>query len=256
MKKLSIAVVIIALLASCKAKQAVVAESAATGSLSAQKIIEGHYAAKRDFKTVAIKASAAYEDARQSQNVSAEVRIKNKEKILVIIRVLGITMAKALITPTQVRYYEKINGTYFEGDYAKLSRWLGTDLDYHKAQNLLMGEAMDDLTKGTYAVVVENGVFKLTDNTNGTKKAFSFEAGNFLVKGQEISQPAQQRSIEVDYPAHREYPAMFLPASIRIDALNKKAKISIDIDYQNATFDENLTFPYSVPDGYEKIDMD
>jgi hypothetical protein len=40
-------------------------------------------------------------------------------------------MAKASITPTSVSYYEKIKGTYFEGDFSALSQWLGTDLDYY-----------------------------------------------------------------------------------------------------------------------------
>jgi hypothetical protein len=48
-------------------------------------------------------------------------------------------MAKASITPTSVSYYEKIKGTYFEGDFSALSQWLGTDLDYNKIQNMLLG---------------------------------------------------------------------------------------------------------------------
>jgi hypothetical protein len=47
-------------------------------------------------------------------------------------------MAKASITPTSVSYY----GTYFEGDFSALSQWLGTDLDYNKIQNMLLGEPL------------------------------------------------------------------------------------------------------------------
>jgi hypothetical protein len=35
----------------------------------------------------------------------------------------------------------------FEGDFSALSQWLGTDLDYNKIQNLLVGEALDDLRR-------------------------------------------------------------------------------------------------------------
>jgi hypothetical protein len=38
--------------------------------------------------------------------------------------------------------HEKINNSYFEGDFSSLSQWLGTDLDYSKIQNLLLGQAM------------------------------------------------------------------------------------------------------------------
>ena len=46
-------------------------------------------------------------------------------------------MAKALITPTKVSYYEKINNTYFEGDFSLLSNWLGTDLDFQKSSKFI-----------------------------------------------------------------------------------------------------------------------
>jgi hypothetical protein len=80
---------------------------------------------------------------------------------LVSIRFLGITMAKTLITPNKVKYYEKINGKYFEGDFTTLSRWLGTELDYQKVQNLLLGQSIDDLSKGKYVAVIENTLYKL-----------------------------------------------------------------------------------------------
>ena len=101
-----IAIVIAVLFVSCKSK-AVLAEGKAGDVVESDRIIASHYANKKDFKTLYIKSSARYEDAKQTQNVSAEIRIKKDEKILVSIRFLGITMAKALITPTQVKYYEQ-----------------------------------------------------------------------------------------------------------------------------------------------------
>ena len=126
-----LSLVIIFLMISCKTK-AVLAESSATSIIASDKIIENHYNNKFDFSTVYIKAGARYEDDRNSQSLTAEIKIKKDEKILVSIRFLGITMAKALITPTSVQYYEKIGGKYFEGDYASLSQWLGTDLDFNR----------------------------------------------------------------------------------------------------------------------------
>ena len=71
-------------------------------------------------------------------------------------------MAKAMITPTKVSYYEKINNTYFEGDFSMLSNWLGTDLDFNKVQNLFLGKAIDDLTKDKWVSEVVEKMFKLS----------------------------------------------------------------------------------------------
>jgi len=130
-------VLAIIFLSSCKSKAVLVNSKSPTNTdtiVTSEKIIRNHYNNKIDFSTLYIRASAKYKQEEDSQSVSAEVKIKKDAQILVSIRVLGITMAKALITPLEVKYYEKINGTYFEGDYQSLSQWLGTDLDYTKIQ--------------------------------------------------------------------------------------------------------------------------
>ena len=49
---------------------------------------------------------------------------------------------------------------------------------------------------------------------------------------------------------------MILPLSLAIDARQKENKTNINIEYKNVTFNEDLSFPYSVPEGYERIYMD
>ncbi|MGL2962691.1 DUF4292 domain-containing protein [Flavobacterium sp. RSB2_4_14] len=247
------------LLISCKSK-AVLADAKdsknATNNekmMSSDKIIQNHYNNKNEFSTLYIRSNAKYKDVNQSQNVSAEIKIKKDEKILVSIRFLGITMAKALITPNQVKYYEKMNGTYFEGDYQSLSQWLGTDLDFKKVQNMLLGEPIDDMTKGNYTTVSIDKFYKLNNVEDNTEKSFSFETEKYLLKQQQIVQAEKQRMFEVNYSNFQDFTSAFLPSSLFINAVQKKGKTEISIDYNSITFNEELSFPYSVPDGYDRI---
>jgi len=255
-KHLVLLFAITALLSSCKTKQAAakVAEGTADEDRGSKEIITGHYKNPSNFKTLLIKADASYKDKKQSQNVSAEIRIKKDETILVSVRFLGITMAKALITPKEVSYYEKIGSTYFRGDYVALSRWLGTDLDFNKVQNMLTGEALDDLTKGNYKSSIEDGKYKLIGKANGgIIKEFLFEGSNYLLKKQHVEQGGQQpRSLDIAYPAHHEYPQAIMPSGIKIEA-EQKDRVNINIEYASVKFDEALTFPFEVPEGFEQI---
>lgn len=242
------------LLTSCKAKKEVIVGGNANKEISTSKIIENHYANNKNFTTLYVKANASYKDEKQSQNVTAEIKIKKDEKILISVRFLGITMAKALITPNEVKYYDKINNDYFEGNYAGLSEWLGTDLDFQKVQNLLLGQAIDDLKKGDYKSVIEEQLYKLvTTKESKTNKTFYFESEHFLVKKEEIFQVAQDRKLLVNYPDYKEFPEAILPLKIIIEAIQKNEKTNINIDYKQFSFNEDLSFPYSVPDGYERI---
>lgn len=249
-------ILLLILLASCKSK-AILAEGNASNTLSADKIITSYDNNKIDFSTLYIKANAKYQDDKQSQNVQAEIKIKKNEKILISIRILGFTVAKALITPTSVQYYEKIGSKYFEGDYAGISQWLGTDLDFQKVQNMFLGKTLDDLHKGKYAVSILEKLYKLQSNPDAkTDKSFFFESDNFLVKRQEINQMLLDRTLQIAYPDYKKYDAMILPLSLAIDARQKESKTNIDIEYKNISFNEDLSFPYSVPEGYERIYID
>lgn len=258
MKKIIAVSFLLLSLASCKTKMAAVAEQKADGQKEATEIIEGHYKNVKNFQTAYIKSSASYEDSRGSKySMSADIKIKKDEIILISVRFLGITMAKAIITPQKVSYYEKINSKYFEGNYALLSRWLGTELNFDKVQNMLLGEAMDDLTKGSYQATIESGKYKLqAKQKGGTSKEFLFEGANYLLKQQMVAQGgAEPRSLEINYPAHKEYPKSILPGKIKIEAVQKD-KVNINIEYNTVTFDEKLSFPYDVPEGFDQIFID
>ena len=241
-----LAVVLAFLLIGCKSKQAV-ASAAAKDTAEISKIINGHYANETNFKTLNIKANAKYEDPSQSHSLNADIRIKKNEIIWINIKILGFPIAKALITPAKVSYYEKINNTYFEGDFSMLSNWLGTDLDFQKVQNLLLGKSIDDLSKGNWISGINDKLFKLSQaQTTDIYKEFYFEAANFLLKKETITQASQNRALEIQYPSYKEVERIFLPNEINIKAAQKD-KISIAIEYKNTTFNENLNYSYAIP---------
>ena len=253
--KYLLSVILLFFLIGCKSKQSV-ATAAANDNTEVSKIINGHYANEHDFKTLNIRANAKYVDEKQSQSINAEIRIKKDEIIWINIKVLGFPVAKALITPTKVSYYEKINSTYFEGDFSMLSNWLGTDLDFSKVQNLFLGKAIDDLTKGKWVSEINEKLYKLSKPSDSDiSKEFYFEAANYLLKKETISQTSQNRTLEIQYPSHKSVEKMFLPNEINIKA-SQKNNVSIDIEYKSTTFNENLSYSYSIPNDYKAIEID
>ena len=68
------------MIVSCKSKAAIL-EGNASNTLTSDKIIENHYNNKTDFSTLYIKANAKYKDEKQSQSVTAEIKIKKNEDV-------------------------------------------------------------------------------------------------------------------------------------------------------------------------------
>lgn len=256
MKKYIIIAAMSVLMISCKSKSVAVQNNTTTEVVTKKdnKAIEKHYENKLDFSTLYIKAAAKYVDEKQSQNVTAEIRIEKDKQILISVRFLGITMAKALITPSAVSYYEKINSTYYEGDFTSLSKWLGTDLDYTKVQNLLIGEAFDDLREGKYTQTIVENLFRLEEDKDANiKKAFYLDPEKYSVQKEEISQPAENRKLEINYSDAKTFNQGTIPTTLVINAVQPKGTTNINLNYNNISFNEELSFPYSVPSGYKKV---
>lgn len=257
MKKFVCLFVLTSLFVSCKAQQRAVAPVEETGVVvneTVANIISNHNAISSNFKTAYIKSDVDYKDDKQSVSLSADIRIKKDEIILVTVKMFGFTGAKALLTPTEVKYYEKMGGKFFEGDYKMLSDWLGTDLNFQKVQNLLLGKAMDNLNDGKYTATTEENSPKLEEIPNGNFiKSFLFDASNFALKRQEIKQVAPERKMIANYSNYKSSPEVLLPMELAIFAIQGEKTTSIAIENKNVSFNEELTFPYSVPSGYQQI---
>jgi hypothetical protein len=259
MKKFFTFLILVVVLASCKTKKTVVEQSVAKETVvdnMAKEIIEKHYENKVDFQMVSIRSTADYEDQKQSISIGADIRIKKDEIIWINLKFFGIPMAKALITPTRVSYYEKANGTYFDGNYSILTKMLGTDLDFQKVQNLLLGRPVDDLTKEVFIAEIVTNLFQLKLKKQADiEKLFRFETANYLLKEQFINQISKNRNVLVTYPSFTNQDNILLPTGISIIA-NQQNQVKINVEYKKITFNEALSYPYSIPDGYSQIKID
>ncbi|MFA7444420.1 MAG: DUF4292 domain-containing protein [Flavobacteriaceae bacterium] len=248
-----IALVIFTLfLTSCKSKKNL-AYSEADASLSVNRLIENYHNNKVDFQTLHIKGNAKY----GIYNPTVDIRIRRGEEILVSVRMplIGV-IAKAKITPEYVSYYQKIDGEYFEGDYEFLNHLLGTELDYQKVENLLLGKTIEALQKEEFRFSVEQNRYRLTTIYSPLKKSYFFEPDNFRLEKQFLEQPYQNRNVLIRYADYKKYDESVLPHSIMLNVENQKDKNEIRIEYKSVEFDTNISFPYQIPRGYSEIIID
>ena len=165
MKKILIFLFASVAIIGCKTKKVVAEQTITKEEIvvdnKAKEVIKKHYENQLNFQTVSIRANASYEDKNQSISIGADIRIKKDEIIWINLKFLGFPAAKALITPTRVSYFEKKDGTYFDGDYSILTKMLGTDLDFQKVQNLLLGKPIDNLTKEEFIAEIADNLFQL-----------------------------------------------------------------------------------------------
>lgn len=251
MKNLVGMFVLFVLVVSCGTKK-IVGDGTASEKMSAKNVIRQHYLNQLDFKTLAGKLKINYSDGNSEQSLSVSLRME-KDKAIWISAPFGIV--KAYITPERVSFYNKLNNEYFDGDFSYLSNLLGTELDFEKVQNLLLGQALFDLRGESYNALVSEENYELKPKTPGTlfKTLFQIEPKNFKMASQQLSQPLRKRLLVVNYKNYQKINKWILPNEIYIVAIEKDKRNTIDIEYRNIEFDEAVRFPYKIPDGYDEI---
>ena len=239
---------------SCKAKK-VVTGGAINESLNAKSIIKAHYANALDFKTIAGKMKIDYEDQHASQGFSVSLRME-KDKAIWISATLGIV--KAYITPERVSFYNRLDNTYFDGDFSYLSKLLGTDLDFEKVQSLLLGQAIQDLRVDKYETSIANENYQLQPKKAQDlfKILFQIEPKYFRISKEQLSQPEKGRLLQINYTNYQEIDKKIIPNEIAISAAMDGNESLIEIEYKNIEFDRDLKFPYDIPNGFKEITLD
>lgn len=249
--------VLIFLVSACGGTKNIKGSNTANSALSAKNIIATHEAASPDFTTMAARVQVAYEDSDRSQSITVSLRMEKDKTIWVKASVLGITLAKVLITPERVSYYETLGNSYFEGDFALLSDWLGTDIDFEKAQSIMLGQSIFRLNASTYTSSVQNNTYKLFPKQQPVNFIHSvfLNPENFKVASETLSQPNEQRLLSVRYGNYQTVENNFFPSEVVINTTEGDEKTKIDIVYKDIDLNVPISFPFTIPDGYDEIQL-
>lgn len=220
--------------------------------LAVKTIIRNHISESPQFKTLNGRLVIDYSDGSASQSVSVTLRMK-KDEVIWLSAPLGVI--KVYITPGKVSYYNKLQNEYFEGDFSFLSQILGSELDFKKLQNMLLGQTIMDLRESTYALSYTESAYQLKpENSLGWLKIFfEIEPGNFNLSAQHLAQPDNERLMEVYYKGYQKVNGQNFPEDISIVAREQNEEVKIALTLKQLELNRDLSFPYKIPNGFNPI---
>lgn len=224
---------------------------------SAKEVISAHNAAVPDFKTLAGRVQLVYETDEKLQSITVSLRMEKDKNIWIKASILGITIAKVLITPTSVSYYETIGGTYFQGDFALLGQWIGTPINFQQAQNMLLGQSIFTLNPSEYSAAVFQNKFKIQPKQQPQNFIHSLflNPDNFKVASETLSQPKDDRLLNIRYGDYQNIDGQFYPSNIMINTTEKGSATKIEINYKKIDLNVDVSFSFDIPEGYEEIQL-
>lgn len=257
LKQYIILMILLVFLAGCRGGRTVTGGAGANSALSIANIIATHQAASPKFKTMASRVQVVYQDEKKEQSITVSLRMEKDKTIWIRASLLGITLAKVLITPEQVSYYETISNTYFDGDFELLSDWLGTELDFQKTQAILLGQSIFRLDKRDYVSLIANNKYQLEPRRQPKNFIHSIllNPDNFKVYSGSLTQPNDSRELSLRYGHYQMLDGGHYPSEIFIRSSEAGSITAIDVKYKKIDLDVNVNFAFKIPEGYEEIQL-
>jgi hypothetical protein len=209
------------------------------------------------------KVSVNSDINNQTNSFSANLRIKKDSAIWISISpALGIEVARALITPDSLKFINRINGTYFKGDYKYLNELLQIEVNFKMIQAILIGNAYLHYSIEQYISDRESTELVLsTIKKRRIRREVDLEIPQILtqeiwfssvhnkIARMEMQDYRPVRKFTVNYLQFEKVDDLSMPNKLLITAQADK-QVKIDLEYSRMTINKELNLPFNIPENY------
>jgi hypothetical protein len=240
---------------SCKTrKQVIVTRKADTAKAVDNKLISKLAAVKAQqvsFNSFAAKAKTNLDINGNSNDVTLNIRIDKGKKIWVsITAILGVEVARAVITPDSILMINRLDGVYLKKPFSYVYTYASKQVNYKTLESLLVGNAVSELLNEKSDITSANGNTTLSGNLDDLVYKLVIGADNRVTQTN-LDNQAQAQSLQVANNTFIQATNRILPSQIDIASVVKDKKIHVNLHYTKVDFDQKLEYPFSIPDRYE-----
>lgn len=207
-----------------------------------------------DFHTFSGRAKAKIEMGKNIHDVTLNVRIeRNKAIWLSVTAILGVEVARVLITPDSVKILNKLQGEYIAKPFAYIYNYTNQGITFTTLQDLLMANVSSNLLR-TNNVQVASATDEFI--VVGIKDQLSYQYRineenrpfNFVL--QEVG---GTNNLEAFYGDYAKTGGYNFPQNIALNIIGGEVSLKAQLGYNRVSFNENVDMPFSVSSRYKVI---
>lgn len=239
--------------ASCKSKKNLT-DSKTIKNLSTKRVVKNHYSADFDKKTIDAKLKVNYKNNKSDVDFSVRMKIK-KDEVIWLKGSKFITVFRAKITPEKISYYSPHFKHYFEEDFSEIQKILGVEVTFKQLQNIFLGQVLFNIKQDRNKVEISNNSYKIEKNMNLFDAIFFINPSHFKLDKQKLVNIVKNQYLKVEYPEYMLKDDALFPEKINIVTKSINKFTEVDINVNSVIFDSKLNMPFSIPEGYEEIEL-
>ena len=215
------------------------------------------------------KFSAEYKNKGKSTSFNGQIRIRKDSVIwLSFSPALGIEVFRIMLTQDSVKYINRMNDTFFVGDYDYVNQYLNTNIDFDLLQSFLTGNDLSFYENGKFRAGIDNGIYKLMTADRMKLKKFvrnSLENMRVLIQTiwidpvnfkitranvKEIREPNIQ--LEAQYSSFEKIENQLFPKEMSFD-ISADNDLYLNVIFNKITVNAPQGFPFRIPQSYRPV---
>jgi len=223
------------------------------------------------YNTLSIKYSSKINLNGKENNVNGLIRIKKDSAIWISVSPgFGVEVMRILASPDSVKLLNKLNTTYFAGDYSYLNKLFNFKFDYNSLQSIFtnefftynLKEKKNPITNFTSKIESNKYFLQSLPKSNSKEDVLT----NSPVMQQIIVSPKdfkitkillfdyiKNRTLQVDYSNFEDIEENSLPKNIDFRFNTNQKKSIINLKYNKVVVNKKLKMPFKISKKYLPI---
>jgi hypothetical protein len=203
-----------------------------------------------NFNTFSGKANAKLDVNGDDNDVTLNIRInKNKQIWVSVTALLGIEVARAVITPDSIKVINKLQGVYLKKPFSFVYQYASRQINYKTIEALLVGNAMPEVLTERSTLTSDLGNITLSGSLDDL--VYSLMLGtNMRVTQFNLSNVDARQALLVNNSNFTQAQNRIIPSQINILSTIQEKKIQANLRYTRIEFDSVLEYPFNIPERY------
>jgi hypothetical protein len=207
-----------------------------------------------DFRTFSAKISVDYTGSDgKKYDVNANVRMYKDSAIWIAVNaLLGIDAMRLFITKDSVKLLDKLNKTYTARSVDYLQEVTSLPLNLQILQDLIIGNPVF-LDSNIVYYSVNNSQVALLSLGELFKNLITLNESDKILLHSKLddTDPARNRTADLTYSDYESKKGVPFSTRRRI-VVTEKNRLDIKLDFKQYDFNQEVSFPFSVPKNYER----
>ena len=222
---------------------------------------------KLSFNNLSAKLSLTYNNNKSTTRLKGQLRMREDSILWISFSpAMGIEAARLILTRDSIKFINRLNKTYFLGEYQMLDTLISTTIDYIIIQSMILANELPYYKLDNYNVKADDNMYLLTmvkkrkvkrkikkgnSPTNVIIEKVWLDPVNFRMRRVEMNEIGnEKKKLIVQYDDYRQVEGKMFPFKIKISVFSDNDLV-IDVDYSKVHFGETMRFPFRIPSKYK-----